>query len=180
MAKTSKATAPARKKLERSTTDLTQTICERQKAGPKQICLWDAKLRGFCLRITPAVTEKRGRKEITKGGARSFWLKLSRTRKNSDGTKTVTPTWIRIGSFGAKTDSDLTVEVARKRAQKLKDIHEQGGDVRAIRQEQRNPDDVRQLVKEYKESRAYTKLRQSTRNALTSYCLLYTSDAADE
>ncbi len=160
----------------KSPTKLNQTICEREKPGSKQVLLWDGgkdSLSGFCLRITPQRVKTHGGTQTTIGGAKSFWLKLSRTRTDSNGQKSVQATWVKIGTFMAGKQGDLTVELARKRAAKLKDTHEQGGDVRAIREEQKNPDDVTALVAAYLEDKSYIKLRPSTKRALDSYLKNY-------
>lgn len=144
-------------------------MCERAAPGTKQVFLWDARCRGFCLRITPQRLDPGTNGSIKVGGSKSFWLKLTRTLTGSDGKKTVRATWVRIGSFMAGHQEDLTVEVARKRAEKLKDAHEQGQDVRAMRTEQKNPDDLAKLAQIYLADHAFTDLRESSQKSIRSY-----------
>ena len=162
----------------KSLTKLTQTICEQAKPGPKQVLIWDGgtgALAGFCLRITPQRVEKRGKQQAIIGGTKAFWLKVTRSEPRSKEDKDakipaiVHATWVRIGTFMAGVDGDLTVEVARKRATNLKDLHQDGKDVRAIREEQKNPDDVAKLVATYLEDSEFTDLRTSSQKSINSY-----------
>ena len=117
---------------------LTDTRVKAAQPGDTVIRIWDTKVKGFHLRITP-------------GGAKSFCVAFQR----ADGQKVN----ITLGSAEAWTindpkpvDGNPVVDKngvqkigARTWAENLRKLHEQGKDVRAYVQVERSGQDLREL-----------------------------------
>ena len=136
--------------LRRNGIELTPTICQRTKAAARKQVLWDAKVLGLALVITP---------KVESGGGRRTWFFVARRGGNQ--------IWVRIGEYMAARPGQNEVEVwtvdaARGEAGKLRKIHDNGGDIRAITLEKRKPKTLAELWAHYMESRKFRELKPKT------------------
>jgi hypothetical protein len=95
--------------------------------------LWDSIVLGLALVITPKVE--------TAGGRRTWFFVGRRQGKQ---------VWVRIGEYMkariGQDEADVwTVESARAEAGKLRKIHDDGGDIRAVTMEKRKPKTLAEL-----------------------------------
>jgi len=126
--------------MRRSQVSLTPTICQRTKPGPSKITLWDSTL-GLAFLILPS-------------GIRTWWFVARRAGKQI---------WVKIGEYQAAKSEEAkdgvwTVDAARDEAGRLRKLHDQGKDIRAMVKAQRNPKTVSELAAHYRASVAWRKM----------------------
>ena len=136
--------------MRRNGIDLTPTICQRRKPTSSKQALWDAQVLGLVLIITP---------KVETGGGRRTWFFVARR-----GGKQL---WVRIGEYmKARSGQDeaevWTVEAARAEAARLRKVHDDGGDIRAITLEKRKPKTLAELWANYLDSRKFRELKPKT------------------
>lgn len=149
--------------VRRSKVALTPTLCQRTKPAASKVVLWDAKVLGLCLVITPA-------------GNRSWWFVPRRDGKQI---------WVKLGEYQEVRDpknpgSSWTVEAARGEAAMLRKQHDLGEDVRALVKEMRDPRTFAELVKAWEGSIRYqrfaVKTKQTYASALKNHILPVIAD----
>ncbi len=138
--------------MRRSKLSLTPTICSRTKPGATKLVLWDADVLGLCIVITPS-------------GTRTFFFVPRRGGKQI---------WIRLGEYhAARTDIEKltvwTVDAARGEAGRLRKLHDEGKDVRALMVAQRSGKTLADLAAHYQGSVGYKGLAARSQTAYGGY-----------
>lgn len=138
--------------MKRSKIALTPTICQRTKPGPAKITIWDSVELGLCIVITPA-------------GTRTFFFVPRRNGKQI---------WVRLGEYhAARTDTEKltvwTVDAARAESGRLRKLHDDGKDVRALVQTQRTGKALSELASHYQGSIGYRELAKRSKIAYDGY-----------
>lgn len=137
--------------MRRSKINLTPTLCTRAKAGDAKQVLWDGHTLGLALVITP---------KVETGGGRKTWFFVPRR----DGKQI----WIRLGEYQAGREdmddgSTWTLDAARAEASRLRKIHDDGRDVRAVVKEQRTPHTLGESAGNYFESTTFRELSETSK-----------------
>ena len=138
--------------MRRSQITLTPTICQRTKPGPSKVVLWDGVALGLAFLVTPA-------------GTKTWWFVARRDGKQI---------WIKIGEYQAPRSSDAigdvwTCDAARDEAGRLRKLHDQGKDLRAIVQKMRKPNTISELSTHFMGSVAWRKMAPRSRTSYTGY-----------
>ena len=138
--------------MRRSQTALTPTLCQRTKATSSKQVLWDAKVLGLAIVISPASTRT--------------WIFVAR--------RSGQPIRVRSGEYQEAWSKEATglvwtVDAAREEAGKFRKLHDQGKDIRAHVQELRNPKDVAELAADYRTSLAFCEMAKRSRQSYGGY-----------
>jgi len=118
--------------------------------------LWDGQVLGLALVITPA-------------GNRSWWFVPRRNGKQ---------VWVKVGEYHRprtqeEKDGVWSLEAARAEAGKLRKLHDEGKDVRAVVEERRTPRTFDDLLVEYKQTTHWRELAPASRKKYLSYFKLH-------
>jgi len=131
----------------RSRQRLSDFFVQRLKPGTRDVKVWDADLPGFGIRVTPK-------------GVKSWIVQFDRGGKKVNAT---------LGSLETMNDGD-----ARKKAKKLRDLHDDGVDILAHLTEKNSAKDITSVVKTWEQDYA-PNLKPSTvdsYNSVLKTCIL--------